>query len=180
MKRPVMLLSLLVPLFAVAQAAAQTPAKPATAPARAAAPAPAQAPAQQALTPEQKAQLDKQNAEVTQAALKVLQMADANDGGKLWDGASVVARQAVSRAEFIKHLGDTHARLGAATQRGAPTITRVRYAQGAAVPAGLYVNVNFPTRFAKGSQPIRELVSFRLDEDNVWRLAGYSLPNAGA
>ena len=43
------------------------------------------------------------------------------------------------------------------------------------VPEGLYINVSFPTRFAKAPQPVRELVSFRLDEDKTWRLAGYSL-----
>jgi hypothetical protein len=51
----------------------------------------------------------------------------------------------------------------------------VSTAAGAAVPEGLYINVSFPTRFANSAQPVRELVSFRFDEDQVWRLAGYSL-----
>ena len=50
-----------------------------------------------------------------------------------------------------------------------------QYSAGAAVPEGLYINVSFPTRFANSAQPVRELVSFRFDEDQVWRLAGYSL-----
>jgi hypothetical protein len=59
--------------------------------------------------------------------------------------------------------------------RGQPTITRVKYRAGGAVPEGVYINVSFPTRFANSAQPVRELVSFRFDEDQVWRLAGYSL-----
>jgi hypothetical protein len=43
------------------------------------------------------------------------------------------------------------------------------------VPEGLYINVSFPTRFANSAQPVRELVSFRFDEDRIWRLAGYSV-----
>ncbi|MGH8087118.1 MAG: DUF4019 domain-containing protein, partial [Stenotrophomonas sp.] len=64
---------------------------------------------------------------------------------------------------------------GALTSRGQPVVTRVKYGPGATVPEGLYINVSFPTRFANSAQPVRELVSFRLDEDRVWRLAGYSV-----
>ena len=54
-------------------------------------------------------------------------------------------------------------------------VTRVKNAAGATVPEGLYINVSFPTRFANSAQPVRELVSFRFDEDRIWRLAGYSV-----
>ena len=97
------------------------------------------------------------------AALKAAQLVDANRAGELWDGASAVARRAVPKAAFVSQL---------TTER---TITRVKYSAGAAVPEGLYINVSFPTRFANSAQPVRELVSFRFDEDQVWRLAGYSL-----
>jgi len=72
-------------------------------------------------------------------------------------------------------LAAERTRLGTLAGRGQPTITRVKYSAGAAVPEGLYINVSFPTRFANSAQPVRELVSFRFDEDQVWRLAGYSL-----
>src|SRR2546427_577777 len=91
------------------------------------------------------------------------------------DGASAVARRAVPKAAFVSQLTTERARLGALAGRGQPTITRVKYSAGAAVPEGLYINVSFPTRFANSAQPVRELVSFRFDEDQVWRLAGYSL-----
>ncbi|MDS6568410.1 DUF4019 domain-containing protein [Xanthomonas perforans] len=140
---------------------------------------PAAAPAgQPALSPAQHAQLTKQNIEMTQAALRVAQMVDGNQVASLWDGASKVAKTAVKRDAFVSQIGTERARLGAVVGRGQGSVTRVKYGPGAQVPEGLYVNVSFPTRFAKAQQPVRELVSFRLDEDKTWRLAGYSLRTA--
>ena len=175
MKRVLLLLSLL-PLTALAQAPA--PATPAPAPARPAPASPAAAkPATAgtpALTAAQQAQVQKQDAEMGAAALKAAQLVDANRAGEVWDGASAVARRAVPKATFVSQLAAERTRLGALAGRGQPTITRVKYSPGAAVPEGLYI-VSFPTRFANSAQPVRELVSFRFDEDQVWRLAGYSL-----
>ncbi|MGB5907799.1 MAG: DUF4019 domain-containing protein, partial [Stenotrophomonas maltophilia] len=123
----------------------------------------------------QQAQVQKQDAEMGAAAVKAAQLVDANRAGELWDGASAVARRAVPKAAFVSQLTAERTRLGALAGRGQPTITRVKYSAGAAVPEGLYINVSFPTRFANSAQPVRELVSFRFDEDQVWRLAGYSL-----
>ncbi|HYG05837.1 MAG TPA: DUF4019 domain-containing protein [Stenotrophomonas sp.] len=163
-------------------AAAQQQATPARTPAPvtrpAAPPTGSPQPAQPALTPAQQAQLAKQNAEMIQAAQKVLQMVDSGQLTQLWDGASVVAKRAVTRDNFATQIAAQRKRLGALAGRGTAAVTRVRYNAGAAVPAGLYVNVSFPSRFANAPQPVRELVSFRLDEDQVWRLAGYSLPDA--
>ncbi|KOR39579.1 hypothetical protein ADT25_21455 [Xanthomonas oryzae] len=164
----------LVPVLAFAQQpqAASRTASPA------ARPAPAAPAGQPALTPAQQAQLTKQNTEMTQAALRVAQMVDGNQIASLWDGASKVAKTAVKRDVFVSQIGSERARLGAVVGRGQGSVTRVKYGPGAQVPEGLYVNVSFPTRFAKAQQPVRELVSFRLDEDKTWRLAGYNLRTA--
>lgn len=180
MKRVLLLLSLM-PFAALAQAPA--PATPAPAPAR---PAPASPAAAKpltagapALTAAQQAQVQKQDAEMGAAAVRVAQLVDANRAGELWEGASPVARRAVQKTAFVTQLTTERTRLGAMAGRGQPTITRVKYSAGAAVPEGLYINVSFPTRFANSAQPVRELVSFRFDEDQVWRLAGYSLRASG-
>ncbi|MEE7567700.1 DUF4019 domain-containing protein, partial [Xanthomonas sp. Kuri4-3] len=91
---------------------------------------------------------------------------------------SAVARKAVTRDAFVKQIAAERGRLGPLVGRGQGSVTRVKYGPGAQVPEGLYVNVSFPTRFANTPQPVRELVSFRLDEDKVWRLSGYSLRTA--
>jgi hypothetical protein len=60
-------------------------------------------------------------------------------------------------------------------------VSRSQFPAGAKVPQGLYLNVAVPTTFATSQTPVRELVSFRLDEDKTWRVSGYSLRSgAGA
>lgn len=171
MRVPLLLSSFL--LAAVAHAQTPPPATPAPAPAR---PAPAAAPAARpALSAAQQAQVHKQDAELSAAALQVAQLVDANRAAEAWKGASAVAKKSVSEAAFVSQLSADRKRLGALASRGQPLVTRVKYAPGATVPEGLYINVSFPSRFANSAQPVRELVSFRLDEDRVWRLAGYSV-----
>jgi hypothetical protein len=171
MRVPLLLLSILFPVAAMAQTPA--PATPAPAPAR---PAPdAAAAPRPVLTPAQQAQVREQDAEMSAAALKVAQLVDANRAAVAWRGASAVAKKTVTEPAFVAQLAADRKRLGTLASRGQPTVTRVKYAAGATVPEGLYINVSFPTRFANSAQPVRELVSFRLDEDRVWRLAGYSV-----
>ena len=158
---------------AMAQAAAPAPAaKPATAPA--AAPAASARPAQ-ALSAAQQAQVAQQDQQMTQAASRVAQLVDGSKTAEVWDGASSVTRKAVTRDQFATNVNGDRAKLGALVSRGKPSITRVQYPAGSSVPEGIYLNVSFPTRFANNAQPVRELVSFRLDEDKVWRVSGYSV-----
>lgn len=131
------------------------------------------------LTPAQQAQLDKQNAMMNQAALKVAQLVDAGQIAQIWDGASMVAKQAVRRDAFIEQIRVERVRLGTVIARGHGVVTRVKYDTSLQLPAGLYFNVSFPVKFANASQPLRELISFRQDEDNIWRLSGYSLRAPG-
>jgi len=116
-----------------------------------------------------------QDAEMTRAALQAAQLVDANRTGELWDGASSVARNAVTREAFVSQITAERGKAGALVGRGKPSVSRMRYAAGAPVPEGVYVSVAFPTRFANNPQPVRELVSFRLEDDKVLRLTGYAL-----
>ena len=154
---------------ACAAASAQQPSQP-----RPATQAPAPA-AQPQLTPEQRAQLAKQDADMTQAALRVMQLVDANRIGEVWDGASAVMKQAVPKDEFVKQVTIDRNRMGAASNRANPAVTRTQGQQGSPVPPGLYINVQTATKFANQAEAVRELVSFRLDEDKVWRVSGYTL-----
>ena len=152
--------------------AAQTtagPARPATAPAA----APPVADAQQ------REALARQDAQMSAAAARVAGLIDAGNAGQVWDGAAEVMRKATSRPGFIQAMAADRQRLGAVVQRGQPSVTRVQYAAGGAVPQGVYLNVSFATRFANSAQPVRELVSFRLDEDRTWRVSGYSVRPVG-
>lgn len=117
--------------------------------------------------------LSKQDAQMAQAGLRAAQLVDAGRSGELWDGASAVAKKAVAREAFVRQVDADRARLGALLGRGVASVARVRYAAGSQVPPGVYVNISFPSRFANAPQPVRELVSLRLDDDKTWRLVGY-------
>jgi len=161
---------LAAPSLVLAQAAvpAATQARPAQA-----------APADPAASAEQREALARQDAQMSAAAAEVARMIDAGRAGEVWDGAAEVMRKAASRPDFIQAMAADRQRLGAMQQRSQPSVTRVQYAAGGAVPQGLYLNVSFATRFANSAQPVRELVSFRLDEDRTWRVSGYSVRPAG-
>lgn len=144
---------------------AQQPAAPAAGTAK---------PAAQQLTPEQRAALTKQNQQLTQAAEQVLVMVDHGKVGDIWDAASPVAKQTVSRDAFIKGVAADRARLGTPSGRKLGAITR-SISKGGQLPAGYYVNVNFVTRFSANPQPMRELVSFHMDNDKLMRVSGYNV-----
>lgn len=151
-------------LGACAGAFAQTPAPTTPAGPRAAT----------ALTPQQKAQLERQNVQMAQASLRIAHMVDQNQLGQIWDQSSSVTKQTTRRADFVQSVGADRARLGAAGERKLRAITRTA-SKGGKVPAGVYVNVSYATQFAKAQKPVRELISFHLDSDQVWRVAGYTL-----
>lgn len=134
----------------------------------------AQAAPAQTLTPAQKAQLDKQNAQMAQYSLQIAQMVDRGQAGAVWDQMSSVAKQVTPRAEFVTRITADRGQLGALSERKLAAITRTQ-SKGGQLPAGLYININYASQFAKTPKPIRELMSYHLDSDNVWRLAGYTV-----
>ncbi|MDR1075626.1 MAG: DUF4019 domain-containing protein [Xanthomonadaceae bacterium] len=137
-----------------------------------AAPPQAQAPE---LTPEQQAQVQRQNEEVSNAAERVVQLVDQGRFAEIWAGVSPVAKAVTQEAEFARQVGQDRERLGAVESRRQANINRVMYREGGEVPAGHYITVVYAAKFANAAQPIQELVSFHLDPDEVWRVAGYSV-----
>ena len=130
---------------------------------------------QQQLTAEQQAQVGRQNARMSKAAAQVIQLVDQNRIAEVWEGASAVAKSVVSKGSFINQVASDRQKLGAPSERKQVGVTRAAYAAGGQVPAGNYINVVYATKFANAPQPVRELVSFHLDNDKTWRVSGYSL-----
>lgn len=164
--RSVLLISLLACTAAAGAQQTVQPTRPAAA---------RQAPQQQKLTPAQQAQVTRQDAEMSKAAARVVQLVDTGKTAEVWDGASRVAKAVVTREAFVSQISADRKKLGAAGERKRVAVTRSAYAAGGQVPAGNYINVVYATRFANSPQPVRELVSFHLDEDKTWRVSGYSL-----
>jgi hypothetical protein len=169
---PALLVLLLLSLLsAPAVVVAQTPVPPSPAETT---PVPLLAPPAAPL-PRRQERRSESDEEMIAAAHQVLALIDAGRAEEIWEGASPSVRRIVPRAEFLMQVEADRARLGAPISRGEPALSRERYVAGGRVPQGEYVNIAFPTRFAKTDAPVRELVSFRLDEDRVWRVSGYSL-----
>lgn len=158
---------LITAVLLAAPAAVLAQAKPAAAPAKAQQAAPA-------LTPAQQAALQKQDAQMAQAALQVAQLVDQGKAGEVWDGASSIAKQVVKRDAFVKQVDADRTKVGKLVSRKLAAVTRSG-SKGGATPAGYYINVSFATQFANEKQPVRELVSFHLDSDKTWRVSGYTL-----
>ena len=142
-----------------------------SAPATAAAPQTITAPE---LTPAQKVQIEKQNAQMASASLQIARMVDQKQIGQVWDSASSVAKQTNTRAEFVQQVTADRAKMGALKSRKLTTITRVQ-SKGGKLPLGMYINIHYATQFANAKEPVRELISYHLDNDNAWRVAGYTL-----
>jgi hypothetical protein len=104
----------------------------------------------------------------------VVAMIDNGQIGEVWDRASDVAKQSVTRDQFVKTTEADRAKLGKMNSRKVAGVTR-SVSRGGKLPAGMYVNVNFATQFGNNTKPTRELISFHLDNDKKWRLSGYTV-----
>lgn len=133
-------------------AAQQTPASP--------------APAQQAV--------DVNPDAVLRGALQVLALIDQGKAGEVWDGATQVARRAVTREAFVQKVAADRSVRGTPVARTWVSVSRQQVVEAGQAPAGAYVSVNFATSFRDG-KVATELVSFRVDEDRVLRVSGYVL-----
>ncbi|SAK51800.1 membrane protein [Caballeronia temeraria] len=127
------------------------------------------------LTKEQQAALDKQDQDVAQVASAVVRLIDQNKAGDVWDQASPIAKQIISRDDFVKKVTRDRSPLGAPGLRMPMGVKHYRYDGSGNMPAGAYLNILFDTQFAQVSQSSREMVTFILDSDNVWRFVGYSV-----
>ncbi|KRA70723.1 hypothetical protein ASD78_18000 [Lysobacter sp. Root667] len=110
---------------------------------------------------------------IRDAALRVASSVDAGQAAKLWDEASVVTKKSLTRDAFVAGITKSRQPLGKTPSRSWLSVRR-QSGDGSALPPGLYASTEFLAEFA-GKPPVRELVSFRLDEDGIWRFAGYAV-----
>jgi hypothetical protein len=108
------------------------------------------------------------------AAGQIARLIDDGRTAEVWEGASTTARQIVGKDRFVAEVAASRQARGAAASRQWQGITRREAPDSTALPAGLYLTVEFLTRFASGP-PATEWVSFRLDADQIWRVTGYAL-----
>ncbi|MGJ7545676.1 DUF4019 domain-containing protein [Variovorax sp. LT1R16] len=113
--------------------------------------------------------------DMVRGGLQAVQMIDQDQVGELWDGAAPAARKRVSRADFIAMVAKARAPLGAPQQRTWVAVNRQVVNDADPELGGQYVSVEYESRFADRPAPVRELLSFHLDSDRIWRFSGYVL-----
>ena len=121
---------------------------------------------------------DVEASDMVRGGLQVIQLVDQAKIGELWDGAAPAAKKRVARADFMAQISKLRGPLGMPLQRTWVAINRQVVADSDADLAGQYVSVEYETRFtntAANRASMRELVSFHMDRDGVWRFSGYVL-----
>ncbi len=114
--------------------------------------------------------------DMVRGGMLAIQMIDQGKAGELWDGATPATRKRVTRADFTGQVAGSRAPIGAPQMRTWVAVNRQVVADADSETAGQYVSVEYETRFAnKPDGTLRELVSFHLDSDRVWRFSGYVL-----
>lgn len=110
---------------------------------------------------------------IRDAGVRVVMAMDAGQAAKMWDEASAVTKKSVTRDAFVAGTNKARQALGKTNNRNWLSVRR-QFGDGQALPQGLYASAEFLAE-SPGKPPVRELVSFRLDEDGVWRFAGYAV-----
>lgn len=119
---------------------------------------------------------DVEPSDLVRGGLQAIQMIDQNKTGELWDGATPAARKRVARSDFVSQVAKARMPLGAPQQRTWVAINRQVVGDGDPDLAGQYVSIEYETRFANNANAtVRELVTFQLGSDRVWRFSGYVL-----
>jgi len=119
---------------------------------------------------------DVEASDMVQGGMRAVQMIDQGKTEELWDGATSATRKRIARTDFAAKVSSSRSPLGAPLQRTWVALNRQAVADPDSETAGQYVSIEYETRFSnKPDGTLRELVSFHLDRDRIWRFSGYVL-----
>ncbi len=109
------------------------------------------------------------------AALFVIGSVDRYEIAEIWEKSSPIMKASVAKDQFIASVAQRRATLGGVTGRDWIAIMRVIISEKTApLPPGRYISVRFRTTGQSGKS-LEEVVSFHLDTDGQWKMAGYSI-----
>jgi hypothetical protein len=119
---------------------------------------------------------DVEASDMVRGGIQAIQMIDQGKADELWEGATPATRKRVTRTDFLAKVSMSRSPLGAPLQRTWVAVNRQAVGDPDTDTAGQYVSIEYETRFSnKPDGTLRELVSFHLDRDRVWRFSGYVL-----
>lgn len=109
------------------------------------------------------------------AAQQIVSAIDRYEMATVWDVSSPIMKASIARDVFIANTAQRRALLGSIRSRDWTAVMRVPIAQAdGPLPAGQYVSVRFVTVGQSGTAA-EEVISFSLDGDGQWKLAGYTI-----
>lgn len=127
----------------------------------------------QATNPSAQAQLGP--TDFLNAALEVAGAVDRYEMASIWDRSSPVMKASIPKDRFITSTAQNRALLGAISSRNWSAIMRVIITDGSGpLPPGRYISIRFDV-VGQGGKSMEEVISFHLDADGQWKLAGYSI-----
>jgi hypothetical protein len=114
------------------------------------------------------------DAVLSQAQATLRQIDSRVTAAAVWDSASPLMRSALKKEAFLARIENDRVDVGPIAERTWQSITRTVNAETNAerVPAGNYISINTMAQDVNG-QLMRELISFRLENDRKWRMTGY-------
>lgn len=147
-------------------------------------PAPVGVPAQQPVTAQPAAAGQLSSDQFIQSAVAVGEMLYAGRIAEVYDGASPVMKHVVTRDAFISNTTARLSKVGKITDHQWLQVGRVHFqstqpaaAGTTATPDGTYISIELLARTDAG-KVVPEQISFRFDEDGVWRLSGFAIREA--
>jgi hypothetical protein len=105
-------------------------------------------------------------------AERIFQQFDSNHYADAWQDAAPFVKAKIPQDQFVSETSQSRQALGAITRRSWASIKRIQYIGSAALPDGLYANVDYASVLASG-RTVFELLSFQLGTDGHWHLTGY-------
>lgn len=108
--------------------------------------------------------------EAVASTMAFLEQIDARQYDDSWRAAAELLRQKVTQEDWADQLSKTSATTGPVLARSQKTISYSTQAKDS--PEGEYIVLVFDTSF-QHKERATETVTVMLEEDNVWRVAGY-------
>ncbi|RQR27939.1 DUF4019 domain-containing protein [Burkholderia sp. Bp9143] len=102
----------------------------------------------------------------------VFKQLDAGQFGAVWTDSAAFVKARIKQDQFAADMQRARQSVGMVSHRGWAQITRIRYKNAAAMPDGLYANLDYATTLTTGAT-VFEKLSFRLEDDGLWHLTGY-------
>ena len=109
--------------------------------------------------------------DVIQSSEKWLKLLDRGQLGPAWDISAKHLKAQVTRAEWVKGIGEARKPFGKLKARRSDRFARAHQMPGA--PDGDYAIVQFETDFANGKHATEQITWMLEPDGGIWRVSGY-------